>query len=106
MRASSKARPASYNQIVKTPVPRYTFDNAWAIVILRALDVFWACVIWRDYDITISSYTGLELLKPNPRLWARALGWVLDHVQANHCALAIAADIERCTDALTILRSQ
>ena len=88
---------------VKTPVPPYTFNNAWAIVILRALDVFWACVVWRDYDITISSYTGLELRKPQPKLWARWLGWVLDHIQANHCNLAIQADTERCRDALVIL---
>jgi hypothetical protein len=88
---------------VKTPVPPYTFDNAWAIVILRSLDVFWACLIWRDYDITISSYTGLELRKPAPALWARALGWVLNHIQANHCEGAITADIERGRAALTIL---
>jgi hypothetical protein len=88
---------------MKTPVPPYTFNNAWAIVILRAFDVFWACVIWRDYDITISSYTGLELRKAQPREWARMLGWILNHIQANHCEIAIKADIERCKEALMIL---
>lgn len=88
---------------MKTPVQPYTFDNAWAIVVLRALDVFWACLIWRDYDITISSYTGLALRKPTPPWWARTLGWILDHIQPNHCELAIAADIERAKAALTIL---
>lgn len=85
-----------------TPI-KYSFSNVWAVVILRSLDVFWACVIWRDYDITISSYTGLELRKPKPQLWARVLGWVLNHIQKDHCEGAIAADIERARDALTIL---
>lgn len=90
---------------MRTPVPSYTFNNAWAIVILRSLDVFWACIIWRDYDITISSYTGLELRRPNPRPWARALGWMLEHIQTGHCEAAIKADIERCQAALLILRA-
>lgn len=88
---------------MKTPVPPYTFNNAWAIVILRALDVFWACVIWRDYDVTISSYTGLDLRKPKPQRWSRMLGWVLEHIQKGHCEGAIKADIERCKTALAIL---
>jgi hypothetical protein len=88
---------------VKTPVPPYTFNNTWAIVILRAFDVFWGCVVWRDYDITISSWTGLELRKPKAQGWARDLGWVLNHISPGHCEGAIKADIVRAQAALTIL---
>jgi hypothetical protein len=87
---------------MKTPVS-YTFTNVWAVVILRALDVFFACCIWRDYDVTISAWTGLDLRKPTPQHWSRILGWILNRIQPNHCELAIAADIERAQAALIIL---
>ena len=82
---------------------KVTWKNAWAVLVLRAIDIFWATLIWRDYGVTISSWTGLALRKPSPPRWAQMLGWVLDHVQASHCELAIAADIQRARDTLTIL---
>lgn len=88
---------------MKTPVKAYTFNNVWAIVILRALDVFWACVIWRDYDITISSWTGIELWKERPAKWALILGWILNHIEKGHCEGAIIADLERIEIARGIL---
>lgn len=77
--------------------------NVWAFVILLALDLFWAMVIWRRYDITISSWTGLELRKPVPRQWAKILGWILDHIQKDHCELSIKGDAARAQQALEIL---
>lgn len=47
--------------------------------------------------------TGLELRKPAPALWARVLGWILNHIQANHCEQAIAADLLRAQQAQEIL---
>ncbi len=81
------------------------YRNSYFFVLVRAIDILACTWIWRDYDITISSMTGLELRKPKPRLWARVLGWVLNHLQANHCELAIVADRTRCQQALAILGS-
>lgn len=80
-----------------------TFNNSYGLVIARALDILACTWIWRDYDITISSMTGLELRKPAPARWARLLGWVLNNLQAGHCESAIVADRERCKAALEIL---
>ena len=87
---------------MKTPAP-ITWSNVWAVCILRAADIFWASVIWRDYDITISAWTGLEMKKPKPARWAKILHWVLDHIQPYHCEGAIVADAERAKQALVIL---
>jgi hypothetical protein len=83
--------------------PSYTFSNSWALVVLRALDVFFACCIWRDYNITISSWCGLELRKENPKRWAKILGKILDKIQEGHCEIAIKTDIERIQVSLDIL---
>lgn len=86
-----------------SPVAKVTFSNVWAIVFLRALDLFWATLIWRQYDITISSWTGLACRQAYPPIWARDLEWALNHIQPNHCEKAIRADIERANSALKIL---
>jgi hypothetical protein len=80
-----------------------TYSNGYVIVIARTIDILFCGWIWRDYDVTISSMTGLELRNPAPRWWARWLGWVLNHIQTNHCELAITADIERANQALALL---
>lgn len=80
-----------------------TYTNTYFLVLLRAFDILACSWVWRDYDITISSMTGLELRKPAPKRWARVLGWVLNHLQAGHCESAILADRERCLEALKIL---
>jgi hypothetical protein len=82
------------------------FNNSYGVLFARTIDVLTCSWIWRDYDITISSMTGLELRKPSPALWARILGWCLNHIEPHHCELAIAADIERATNALLILRGK
>ena len=81
-------------------------NNSYTLVISRSLDILLCSWIWRNYDITISSMTGLALKSKSPPKWAVYLGWVLNHIQANHCNLAIAADIERATSALAILSGQ
>lgn len=78
--------------------------NVYYMVLARSLDVMACSWIWRDYDITISSMCGLALRKLAPPLWARVLGWVLNHLQTGHCEQAIAADIQRCQQALAILQ--
>ena len=80
-----------------------TFNNSYGFVFLRALDTFGASLIWRDYALTISSMTGLELRKSAPARWARVLGWCLNHVAAGHCESAISADTLRAHQALLLL---
>lgn len=82
-----------------------SYNNAYFFVILRGIDIVACTWVWRDYDITISSMTGLELRKPAPARWARLLGGFLNWLQKNHCELAIAADITRCGQALKVLES-
>ena len=82
-----------------------TYSNAYVMVIARTVDILLAGWIWRDYDVTISSLVGLALRTPTPPWWAKALGWVLNHIQARHTELAIAADTERAQQALELLQS-
>lgn len=79
------------------------YNNSYGMVIARTIDILACSWVWRDYDITISSMTGLELRKPNAARWAKILGGFLNFLQANHCELAIAADEMRANQALSIL---
>lgn len=80
-----------------------TYSNTYVMVLARTVDILVCGWIWRKYDITISSMCGLELRKNAPKMWAIVLGYILDHIQANHCEQAIAADIERAMQALGTL---
>jgi hypothetical protein len=77
--------------------------NSYTMVLARAVDIFACTLIWRDYDVTISSMCGLQLRKAKPARWAKILGWVLNHLQANHCELAIVADLQRAKTTLQML---
>ncbi len=79
------------------------FNNSYGVLLARTIDVLTCSWLWRDYDCTISSMTGLELRKAAPARWARVLGWCLNHIEANHCELAIQADIFRAHTALLVL---
>ncbi len=79
------------------------FSKSYGVLLARAVDVLLCTWIWRDYDITISSMTGLELRRSNPIWWAKGLGWVLNKIQSGHCEKAIAADTARAQAALAIL---
>ena len=78
-------------------------SNTYTMVLARAVDIFACTLIWRDYDVTISSMCGLQLRMKNPRPWARFLGGLLNKLQANHCELAIIADLTRAKATLTML---
>lgn len=80
-----------------------TYSNSYVMVLARTVDILLCGWIWRDYDVTISSMTGLELRKAAPRWWARWLGAFLNWIQTNHCELAIIADTERANQALELL---
>jgi len=81
-------------------------NNSYGMVLARAIDILACSWIWRDYDITISSMTGLALRKASPPRWAKVLGWCLNHLQTNHCELAIQADLQRVSQAAAILTGQ
>jgi hypothetical protein len=78
-------------------------NNAYVTVLARAVDIVCCTIIWRNYDVTISSMCGLELRKPNPAWWAKILGGMLNKIQANHCELAIQADLLRATSTIGML---
>ena len=78
-------------------------NNTYTMVLARAVDIFACTLIWRDYDVTISSMCGLQLRTANPRWWARLLGGLLNKLQTNHCELAIIADLTRAKTTLTML---
>lgn len=81
-----------------------TYSNSYVMVLARTVDILLCGWIWRDYDVTISSMTGLELRKKaGAARWAKVLGGFLNWIQTNHCELAVAADIERANQALGIL---
>jgi len=81
------------------------YNQGYAVVIARCIDILVAGVFWRDYGVTISSMTGLALRAPRPPLWAKLLGAFLNAIEKGHCELAIACDIERALQALEILGS-
>ena len=78
-------------------------QQTWGFKVLLYVDMFIGACIWRDSGLTISSYTGLALRKPQPPWWAKALGWVLNTLQPGHCNSAIAHDRQRAREALVIL---
>jgi len=81
------------------------YNQGYVVVVARCIDFLVAGVIWRDYGVTISSFTGLAMRRPAPPLWARMLGGFLNFLEPGHCELAIACDIERAQAALQILGS-
>lgn len=66
---------------------------------LLYFDLFLSGAIFRDADITISAWTGLERRKPQPRWWSSLMP-----LTDKHCEHAIADDIARAESALKILR--
>lgn len=74
--------------------------------ILFGLDVFLCVVIFRDPDVSISSETKLASERAKPPRWATALRWCLDHIQKDHCALAVEHDILRAQTAIKYLQTK
>ena len=77
--------------------------QTYGFKVLFFIDTFIASLIWRDAGITISAMCGLELKKPKPRWWARAISRLCNLVQANHCALAVEYDTWRAYQTIAIL---
>lgn len=81
------------------------YGNSYVFVVLRALDLNVASLVWRNYGVTISAMTGLALRQPTPSAWSILLGAFLTLCQRNHCEEAIAADRYRAQQALNIVGS-
>lgn len=87
-----------------TPVK---FNQGYAVVIARTIDILFAGWIWRQYDITISAECGLALRLETPPIWSIVLGrWFLNRIEAHHCELAIAADYQRALTVIALLGPQ
>lgn len=80
------------------------YNNSYGFVLLRTGDLAAAAVVWREYGVTISAFTGLELRAAAPATWAIYLGAFLVFCQNNHCEQAIAADRERAVTAQGMLK--
>lgn len=81
-------------------------NQSWGFKVLLYFDIFIGACIWRDSNITISSFTGLALRNPRPALWAQLLGGLLNTLQPGHCESAIQHDVQRAITALGILVGQ
>jgi len=77
--------------------------HTYAGKVLLAIDDLAATLIWRNYGISVSAMTGLALRLQDPPRWAKVLGWVLNHIEANHCELAIQDDLWRNEQARAVL---
>ena len=80
-------------------------SNGWVFKVLLGIDMFFCFVLFRDPDVTISSETGLSLQRAKPPLWAKILGWILNHIQPNHTTLAIQSDIAQAATAIKYLQT-
>ena len=95
----------SRGMLRRMPVSRYHYNNSYGVLVARTFDILLCSWVWRDYDLTISSMCGLELRKVAPAWWAVVLGrWILNHIETNHCELALKADEARALQALDIIR--
>jgi hypothetical protein len=74
--------------------------------VLLYLDIFVCALVFRDADCTISAETGLALKRPQPPLWAKVLGAVLNFIRPGHTAAAIEDDIARAQAAISYLQQR
>lgn len=81
----------------------FSSGKTWARRFSISVDILTFSLFQRQYDVTISSWCGLQLRDPSGNKFGRALGRVLDHLQTNHCEEAITADMGRAHDALIYL---
>ena len=78
--------------------------TSWSHRFAVAVDILTASIVWSTYDVTISSRCGWALRVPTR--WNFLLCWlgvILNHVEKNHCELAIQADRDRALLALAFL---
>lgn len=82
----------------------FSKEQTWARRFSVSIDILTFSLFERQYDVTISSWCGLQIRDgASGNKFGRALGWVLNHLQANHCEQAITADAKRATDAIFYL---
>lgn len=78
--------------------------RTWTHIVAVSVDLATFSIVKGVYDVTISSWCGLEIRKgKDGNKFGRFLGWILNHIQKNHCELAIAGDQERAASALEYL---
>lgn len=82
------------------------YSNVYIVVVARCLDLLVAGWIWRQYGVTISSFTGLAMHRAAPPSWAKILNGFLNFFEKNHCELAIICDLERAALATAILQGR
>ena len=79
------------------------YSQRYVAVLARALDLFIATAIKRDYGVTVSSWCGLTLREGNSSSPYWNLGKFLNKLQKDHCELAMACDRERAEYVLETL---
>jgi hypothetical protein len=79
-------------------------EKTWTHRLAVSVDLIACSVVWLKYDVTISSWCRVQQLAgKDGNKFGRALGWVLNKIQKDHCALAVQADIERAEAAMEFL---
>lgn len=92
--------------VVLTIVGIFTADGTWTHRFAIAVDMFFGSLTEEIYGITISSWCGIQLrLGAKGNTFGKLLGTILNHIQTNHCEIAIAADLERCQGGAAFLQS-
>jgi hypothetical protein len=82
-----------------------SWSNTYSHTLAIAVDMFTASIFWNDADVTVSSLCGLALRRRETRTFLAVLGKLLNKIQTNHCELAIAADLSRCSATTALLNS-
>lgn len=85
-------------------VGAFSGARTWTHIFAVSVDILFFSICRGVYDCTISSWCGLEIRKGSAgNKFGRGLGWVLNHIQKDHCELAIAADQARAAACLNYL---
>lgn len=86
----------------------FTGARTWTHIVAVSADILTFSIVKGVYDVTISSWCGLERRKGKAQ--ANRFGWylgaLLNLIQKNHCELAIHADQERAGAALYYLTTE
>lgn len=80
------------------------WSNTYSHTLSISVDMLTASIFWNKDDVTVSSLCGLALRRGESATFLARLGKVLNVLQANHCELAIAADIARANSTIDLLK--
>lgn len=81
------------------------WSNTYSHTLAIAVDILTASVFWNVEDVCVSSLAGLSLRKRETNTFLARLGALLSKIEANHCELSIAADLDRMVEGTTLLNS-